>query len=239
MQWKVSTSGATAFTAISCSDFDHLQLHGQQRGKRQPVRGRLQQQSRHFRQQPRHVDGGLRAGGDHQPGQPVGQRGQYGDLHGGGQRQSDATVQWQVSTSSAAAFSPISGATSTTYSFTPSSADNGNQYEAVFTNTVNSATTTATTTAATLTVDYVTTQPAQPDGQCGQHGDLHGGELEPRRRRYGAVGSEQQRRNDLQRHQRSDLDHLQLHGHAAGKTATSTRRSSATVRASSRATPPR
>jgi CSLREA domain-containing protein len=67
------------------------------------------------------------------------------------------TVQWQVSTGGS--FTNISGATSTTLSFTATAADNGNQYQAVFTN----ASGTATTTAATLTVNTapsITTNPA-------------------------------------------------------------------------------
>ena len=46
------------------------------------------------------------------------------------------TVQWEVSTDGGTTFSDISGATSTTYSFTVTAADAGNQYEAVFTNSV-------------------------------------------------------------------------------------------------------
>ena len=60
------------------------------------------------------------------------------------------TVQWQVSTNGGASWSDISNATSTTYSFTAASGDNGNQYRAVFTNTAGSAT----SSAATLTVNY-------------------------------------------------------------------------------------
>ncbi len=67
------------------------------------------------------------------------------------------TVQWEMKTNGGSSFSPISGATSTTYSFTATSGENGNQYEAVFSNTINPA---ATTSAATLTVDTVTTEPA-------------------------------------------------------------------------------
>ena len=58
------------------------------------------------------------------------------------------TVQWQISTNGGSSFSNISGATSTTYSFTTSTSQNGDQYQAVFTN----AQGTATTTAAILTV---------------------------------------------------------------------------------------
>ena len=72
------------------------------------------------------------------------------------------TVQWQVSTSGGA-FSNVSGATSTTLSFTTASSQNGNQYQAVFTNSAGSAT----TTAATLTVNSPTppTITAQPTNQ--------------------------------------------------------------------------
>ena len=65
------------------------------------------------------------------------------------------TVQWQVSTDGGATFTDIAGATSTTYSFTATADENGDEYQAVFTNIAG----TATTNAATLTVDSVTTQP--------------------------------------------------------------------------------
>jgi hypothetical protein len=57
------------------------------------------------------------------------------------------TVQWQRSTDGGASFANVPGATSTTYTFTVASGDNGNEYRAVFTNGVGSP---ATTTAATL-----------------------------------------------------------------------------------------
>ena len=69
-----------------------------------------------------------------------------------------ATVQWEVSSNGGSTFSNISGATSTTYSFTSNAGENGDEYEAVFTNSVGSAS----TTAATLTVDFgpsITTNP--------------------------------------------------------------------------------
>ncbi|MFM7833336.1 MAG: immunoglobulin domain-containing protein, partial [Planctomycetaceae bacterium] len=71
------------------------------------------------------------------------------------------TVQWQVSTNSGTSWSDISGATSTTLSFTAAAGDNGNQYRAVFTNTAGSAT----STAATLTVQYAPTVTTQPTSQ--------------------------------------------------------------------------
>jgi uncharacterized repeat protein (TIGR01451 family) len=57
------------------------------------------------------------------------------------------TVQWQVSVAGGA-FSNVPNATSTTLTFTAAFSQNGNKYQAVFTNSVG----TATTTAATLTV---------------------------------------------------------------------------------------
>ncbi len=53
------------------------------------------------------------------------------------------TVQWYDSTDGGATFTALSGATSTTLTFTTAAGDNGNVYEAVFTNSVGSATTTA------------------------------------------------------------------------------------------------
>ena len=67
-------------------------------------------------------------------------------------------MQWQVSTNGGSTFSNLSGATSPTLSFTSSSGQTGNEYRAVFTNSVGSKT----TNAATLTVDSppaITTQP--------------------------------------------------------------------------------
>ncbi|MCW2755732.1 MAG: hypothetical protein JWQ32_3143 [Marmoricola sp.] len=61
------------------------------------------------------------------------------------------TVQWQTSTNGGASFSDIGGATNTTLSLTAAVASDGNEYRAVFTNAVSSAT----TTPATLTVTQV------------------------------------------------------------------------------------
>src|SRR3984957_2711567 len=72
------------------------------------------------------------------------------------------TVQWQVSTDAGTTWANVTGATSTTYSFTATASNNGYQYEAVFTNSAG----TATTAPATLTVTQsagsptITTQPA-------------------------------------------------------------------------------
>jgi hypothetical protein len=58
------------------------------------------------------------------------------------------TVAWQVSTDGGRTYTAIAGATSTTYSFTAATSETSYEYEAVFTNSVNSAT----TSPATLTV---------------------------------------------------------------------------------------
>ncbi len=79
------------------------------------------------------------------------------------------TVQWQVSTDGGTTWTAISGATSTTLTLTSvTAAMNGYEYEAVFSNSVGSVT----TTAATLTVDYapsVTTNPTNQTVTVGQN----------------------------------------------------------------------
>lgn len=65
------------------------------------------------------------------------------------------TVQWQVSTSNGVTWSNVAGATSTSYTFTPRTADDGNQYRAVFSSQVG----TATSNSATLTVQSGSTRP--------------------------------------------------------------------------------
>jgi len=65
------------------------------------------------------------------------------------------SVQWRVSTDNGSTWNNISGATSTSYTFIPTTADNGKKYQAVFTNSVGSATTTAATLTATNLVTTV------------------------------------------------------------------------------------
>jgi hypothetical protein len=71
------------------------------------------------------------------------------------------TVQWQISTDDGASFANLAGATSTTLSFTAAAGEDGDQFRAVFTNLVSSATTTAATlrvgTAPAFTSSDVTT----------------------------------------------------------------------------------
>jgi hypothetical protein len=58
------------------------------------------------------------------------------------------TAQWQMSSNAGGSFSNVSGATLSVLSFAVTTAENGNVYRAVFTNSQG----TATTTAASLTV---------------------------------------------------------------------------------------
>lgn len=77
------------------------------------------------------------------------------------------TVQWQVSSDSGVTWQDLSGETSTTLLIATTSADNGKQYRAVFTNTAGNAT----TDAVTLTVNSVpaiTTQPTPQTVNAGQ-----------------------------------------------------------------------
>ncbi|MDQ1709585.1 MAG: hypothetical protein QOG49_970, partial [Frankiaceae bacterium] len=69
------------------------------------------------------------------------------------------TVQWRVSTDGGTTFGDIAGATSTTYSFTTTYADNGNRYLAVLTNTGGTASSTASTLTVSRRVPAVASQP--------------------------------------------------------------------------------
>jgi hypothetical protein len=71
------------------------------------------------------------------------------------------TVQWQVSTDGGKTYTNISGATSTTLTFTTSAGQNGDRYRAVFTNAAG----TATTSAATLTVRFAPIVTLNPSSQ--------------------------------------------------------------------------
>ena len=81
------------------------------------------------------------------------------------------TVQWQVSTDGGATFAPVSGATSDTLTIaTTTIAQNGDEYEAVFSN---GTAPDATTNPASLTVkaDVAPTITLQPSDQAGVPGD--------------------------------------------------------------------
>ena len=81
------------------------------------------------------------------------------------------TVQWQVSTDGGTTFTNITGATSLTYTFTATAAQNGDEYQAVFTNSAGSFD----SNPATLTVDAnVTAQPGSKSVNAGQSVYLHG-----------------------------------------------------------------
>jgi hypothetical protein len=71
------------------------------------------------------------------------------------------TVQWQVSINDGASWGDVAGATSTTYSFTATPGQSGDEYRAIFTNALGSATTgpAALTVSSTAITPTVTTQP--------------------------------------------------------------------------------
>ncbi len=102
-----------------------------------------------------------------QPGNQTVNAGQTGTFTAAASSNPAATVQWQISTNGGATFSNIPGATSTTY-VTPVTAasDNGDEFQAIFTNAAGSVT----TNIATLTVQYVTitTQPGSTTTNAGQ-----------------------------------------------------------------------
>lgn len=78
------------------------------------------------------------------------------------------TVQWQVSPNSTGAFTDLTGATSTTLTFTTASTDNGKRYQAVFTNASGTATSSIATLTVTANVPVVTAHPASTSRVVGQ-----------------------------------------------------------------------
>ena len=161
VQWEVSTNGGTTFTPITRRDLDHLQLHGHQRGKRRRVRGGLHQQRQYGDHHGGDVDGADYVDRDHEPASQTVNAGSTATFTAAASGNPAPTVQWEVSTNGGTTFTPITGATSTTYSFTAASAENGNQYEAVFTNSAG----TLTSSPATLTVDFAPTVTTNPTSQ--------------------------------------------------------------------------
>jgi hypothetical protein len=80
------------------------------------------------------------------------------------------TVQWQMS-SDGGTFSNISGATSTTFSFTAAAGESGNEYKAIFTNSQGTATTvpaTLTLLPADLSPPVISTNPSNDSVPAGQ-----------------------------------------------------------------------
>lgn len=78
------------------------------------------------------------------------------------------TVQWQVSPNSSGAFTDITGATSTTLTFTTALTDSGKRYQAVFTNASGSATTSIATLTVTANLPTISTQPVNLSRVSGQ-----------------------------------------------------------------------
>ncbi len=68
-----------------------------------------------------------------QPTDQVGEVGQPVSFTASASGDPTPLVQWEVSTDGGADFAGIPGATATTYTLVPTSADNGNQYKAIFT----------------------------------------------------------------------------------------------------------
>ena len=124
-------------------------------------------------------------------------------------------MQWQVSADGGTSWSDISGATSTTYSFTTTipPSENGYEYEAVFTNSSGSAT----TNAATLTFTgppsappTITSQPVSVTVTAGYDRLVQRGGVRVADANRAMAGL-RRRRNIVVRHLRSDLDDLLVH----------------------------
>ena len=88
------------------------------------------------------------------------------------------TVQWQVNTGNGNGFTDIAGATSPSLTISDTTAaDNGYEYQAVFSNDAFNGT--VTTNPATLTVDSVTANPTNADANAGQTATFSAATLNP------------------------------------------------------------
>ena len=152
VQWEVSTdngatfndiAGATAatysFTATTAESGDQYE--------------RLHQHRRHGIYRGGHADRGDRATVTTNPTDQTVLLGSTATFTAAASGNPTPSVQWEVSIDGGNSFNPIPGATSTTLAFTTNAAENTDQYEALFTNTAG----TATTTAAALTVATIST----------------------------------------------------------------------------------
>ena len=161
VQWQVSTDGGNDVHRHFRCDFHDLQLHRHRRGTTATSTGPSSPIARAA--SPATRPGLATAAAapvvTTQPASATVGTGSTATFTAAASGTPTPTVQWEVSTDGGSTFTDITGATSTTYSFTATLSHSGDEYQAVFTNSLGSAT----TNAATLTVDIapiVTTQPA-------------------------------------------------------------------------------
>ncbi len=159
VQWQVSTDGGATFQSIggatSGTLIDRQRPGG---GQRRRVRGGVQERRRHGDVHAGHADGRLRADGDDAAACPDGDGGSTATFTAAASGNPSPTVQWQVSTDGGATFTNIAGATSATLSFATTVAQTGDEYQAVFTNSVGNVTSNPATLTVTA-IPVVTTQP--------------------------------------------------------------------------------
>ena len=170
VQWQQSTDGVNVHEYLRCNIHNAF-VYRSGRAERQPIPRGIHQQREHRDHHRRDVDGELCSSDHHQSGEHQRGRRSDRDIHRRGQRHPTPTVQWQQSTDGVT-FTNISGATSATLSFVAAATQNGNQYRAVFTNSVGSATTTGATLDRELrTGDHH--QPGEHHGERRSNSNVH------------------------------------------------------------------
>ena len=216
VQWEVSTSGGDGLQHHLRRDLDHLQLHGQQHGKRQRVRGRLHQPAGTATSNPATLTVDYR---DDRARQPDGQRGHHGDLHGGGQRQPDAPqVQWEVSTDGGTTFTRRLRRDLDHLQLHGRQHAKRQRVRGRLHQQRRHVTSTPPLDRGLRAGRDHAARPARQSTRAARRTFTAAASGNPAPTR--AVGSEHQRRHGVQRHLRSNLDHLQLHGNDAPTTAT-------------------
>ncbi len=208
VQWQVSTDGGTTFTNISGATSTTYTFTATAAQNGDEYEAVFTNSAGSFTSNPATLTIAAAPAVTTQPTSEIADLGGTASFTAAASGAPAPTVQWQVSTDGGTTFTNIAGATSTTYSFAPSTAENGYEYQAVFTNMSG----TVTSNPATLTVNSVTAQPASETVNTGQTASFTAGTFEPRRRGHRAVASEHRRRHDLHQYRRRHFHDLQLYG---------------------------
>jgi hypothetical protein len=161
VQWQVSTDGGKTYTNVSGATSDTLSFTAPSTAGEARYRAVFTNALGTDTTRPAVVTTDIPPTVTTQPTSLTVNAGQKATFHAAASGTPDLDVQWQVSADGGKTFKPIPGAHHLTLSFKAKPADNGNEYEAVFTNPVG----TVTTSVATLTVDFAPDVTTQPDSQ--------------------------------------------------------------------------
>ncbi len=147
VQWQVSTDGGTTFTSIAGANSTTLAVVATAADSGNVYQAVFANSLGSVTSQPASLTVDTAPTVTTNPTDVLVNQGQVASFTAAASGNPAPTVQWQVSTDGGTTFADIPGATSPTYSFTTASGQSGDEYQAVFTNGVGSATSTPATVA--------------------------------------------------------------------------------------------